>query len=298
MRVPLSWLREYVRVDADAARIADALSVSTAEVNTIERRGPADTELFVVGRVLTADKHPNADRLQLCQVDVGEGKPAQIVCGAWNFGAGATVAVARPGATLPNGLTLERRELRGEMSEGMILAEDEIDLGTDHSGIMLLAGRPRAGLAARRRAAARRGDPRRRAHRQPRRSPLRLRHRARGCRAPRRRAAADARHRSGAGRRRAARHPDRGPRRLPALRRPALPRRDDRRVAASGCRLGSATPASARSPTSSTSRTTSCSRSATRCTPSTSTRSTAGASSCAARRRGRSCGRSTAQRAS
>ena len=138
MRVPLSWLREYVRVDADAAQIADALSISAAEVNTIERRGPADTELFVVGRVVTADKHPNADRLQLCQVDVGEGKPAQIVCGAWNFGPGATVAVARPGATLPNGLTLERRELRGEMSEGMILAEDEVELGTDHSGIMLL----------------------------------------------------------------------------------------------------------------------------------------------------------------
>src|SRR5581483_1592997 len=138
MRVPLSWLREYVDVDADAATIAEALTISTAEVPTIERRGPADTTLFVVGRVLEADKHPNADRLQLCRVDVGEGKPAQIVCGAWNFGAGATVAVARPGATLPNGLTLERRELRGEMSEGMILAEDEIELGADHSGIIVL----------------------------------------------------------------------------------------------------------------------------------------------------------------
>jgi phenylalanyl-tRNA synthetase beta chain len=138
MRVPLSWLREYVNVDADAATIAEALTISAAEVPTIERRGPEDTTLFVVGRVLAADKHPNADRLQLCKVDVGEGEPAQIVCGAWNFGAGATVAVARPGATLPNGLTLERRELRGEMSEGMILAEDEIELGTDHTGIMLL----------------------------------------------------------------------------------------------------------------------------------------------------------------
>ena len=138
MRVPLSWLREYTDVDASAEEIADALSITAAEVNTIERRGPADTTGFVVGRVLTADKHPNADRLQLCTVDVGEGEPAQIVCGAWNFGAGATVAVARPGATLPNGLTLERRELRGQMSEGMILAEDEVDLGTDHNGIMLL----------------------------------------------------------------------------------------------------------------------------------------------------------------
>jgi phenylalanyl-tRNA synthetase beta chain len=138
VRVPLSWLREYVRVDADAARIADALSISTAEVPTIERRGPVDPSLFVVGRVLEAGKHPNADRLQLCRVDVGAGEPAQIVCGAWNFSAGATVAVALPGAALANGITLERRELRGAMSEGMILAEDEIELGTDHAGIIVL----------------------------------------------------------------------------------------------------------------------------------------------------------------
>jgi phenylalanyl-tRNA synthetase beta chain len=138
VRVPLSWLREYVRVDADAARIAEALSISTAEVPTIERRGPSDPSPFVVGRVLEAGKHPNADRLQLCRVDVGAGEAAQIVCGAWNFSAGATVAVALPGATLANGITLERRELRGAMSEGMILAEDEIELGTDHAGIIVL----------------------------------------------------------------------------------------------------------------------------------------------------------------
>ena len=88
---------------------------------------------------------------------------AQIVCGAWNFGAGATVAVALPGASCPNGLTLERRKLRGEVSEGMILAEDEIDLGTDHSRDHAPRRRARAGHAARRRAAARRGRPRGRA---------------------------------------------------------------------------------------------------------------------------------------
>jgi phenylalanyl-tRNA synthetase beta chain len=90
--------------------------------------------------VLEAEKHPNADRLQLTKVDVGEDRPYQIVCGAWNFGAGAKVAVALPGATLPNGVTLERRKLRGEVSEGMILAEDEVDLGADHDGIMVLDG--------------------------------------------------------------------------------------------------------------------------------------------------------------
>src|SRR4051795_13136742 len=139
MRVPMSWLREYVRTDATAEQIAQALSISTAEVNGIERRGVSgDLSLFRVGKVLEADKHPNADRLQLTKVDVGEAEPYQIVCGAWNFGAGATVAVALPGATVAGGLTLERRKLRGELSEGMILAEDEVGLGTDHAGIMLL----------------------------------------------------------------------------------------------------------------------------------------------------------------
>jgi phenylalanyl-tRNA synthetase beta chain len=139
LKVPLSWLREYVRTDATTEQIVHALSISSAEVNGVERHGvPGDLSLFKVGVVLEAEKHPNADRLQLTKVDVGEDKPYQIVCGAWNFGAGAKVAVALPGATLPNGLTLERRKLRGEVSEGMILAEDEVDLGADHDGIMVL----------------------------------------------------------------------------------------------------------------------------------------------------------------
>ena len=142
MRVPLSWLQEYVPVERPVREIADRLLVSTAELDKIETVGVADVDgnlgLFRVGRVLDAAKHPNADRLQLCQVDVGEGNPRQIVCGAWNFGAGATVAVALPGAVLPIGLELEQRKVRGELSDGMILAEDEVGLGTDHSGIMVL----------------------------------------------------------------------------------------------------------------------------------------------------------------
>jgi phenylalanyl-tRNA synthetase beta chain len=139
MKVPLSWLREYVRVDATTAEIAEALSVGAAEVDGIERIGvPGDLGFFRVGHVLEAAKHSGADRLQLTSVDVGEDRPYSIVCGAWNFGAGAKVAVALPGATLPNGLVLERRKLRGELSEGMILAEDELDLGVDHTGIIVL----------------------------------------------------------------------------------------------------------------------------------------------------------------
>jgi len=137
----MSWLREYVTVPVSTRELADRLVISSCEVDGIETRGVADLNgnlaLFRLGRVLEAAKHPNADRLQLCVVDVG-GEQRQIVCGAWNFGAGATVAVALPGAVLPNGLRLERRKVRGEESDGMILAEDEVDLGADHTGIMLL----------------------------------------------------------------------------------------------------------------------------------------------------------------
>ena len=142
MKVPLSWLREYVPVTVPTRELAERLVISSCEVDGISVRGVADLNgnlaLFRVGRVLEAAKHPNADRLQLCHVDIGEGEARQIVCGAWNFGAGATVAVALPGAVLPNGLQLERRKVRGELSDGMILAEDEVDLGTDHTGIMVL----------------------------------------------------------------------------------------------------------------------------------------------------------------
>jgi phenylalanyl-tRNA synthetase beta chain len=142
MRVPLSWLREYVPLEMPMAQLIERLSVTAAEALGVEQIGVADDGgnlgLFRVGKVLEAEKHPNADRLQRTQVDVGEGEPRSIVCGAWNFGAGATVAVALPGAVLPNGLTLERRKVRGEVSDGMILAEDEVALGEDHAGIMVL----------------------------------------------------------------------------------------------------------------------------------------------------------------
>jgi phenylalanyl-tRNA synthetase beta chain len=146
MKIPLSWLRDYVSVDATTAEIAEAISVGAAEVEDVAKVGvPGELDLFRVGHVLEAEKHPDADRLQLTSVDVGEDRPYSIVCGAWNFGAGANVAVALPGATLPGGLVLERRKLRGQVSEGMILAEDELDLGPDHSGIIVLDDELEAG---------------------------------------------------------------------------------------------------------------------------------------------------------
>ena len=142
MRVPLSWLREYVAFDVPARELAARLAISTCEVERISRRGVPDVDgnlgRFRVGRVLEAGKHPNADRLRLCQVDVGEPELRQIVCGAWNFDAGATVCVVLPGGILPGGLRIEQRKVRGERSDGMILSEQELELGPDHSGIIVL----------------------------------------------------------------------------------------------------------------------------------------------------------------
>jgi phenylalanyl-tRNA synthetase beta chain len=143
MRAPLSWLREYVTTSASPEEIARRLNVSSLEVERILDVGVPDLDgnlgRFLVGSVLDVAPHPNADRLRVCQVDVGEGDARQIVCGAWNFEAGATVAVALPGAQLPIlEVPLDERELRGQLSRGMILAEDEVGLGEDHAGIMVL----------------------------------------------------------------------------------------------------------------------------------------------------------------
>ena len=150
MRAPMSWLREYVTVDATTEEIAHRLAISALDVERVIDVGVPDVDgnlgRFLVGRVLEVEAHPNADRLRVCQVDVGEGDARQIVCGAWNFEAGATVAVALPGAFLPIfDQPLDERELRGQASRGMILAEDEVGLGDDHAGIMVLPDGPEPG---------------------------------------------------------------------------------------------------------------------------------------------------------
>ena len=138
MRVPVSWLHEYVAPDLPLRDLATRLAMTGTEVDRIHHHGVAAVEHFVVGRVLTADPHPDADRLRVCTVDVGEGEPSQIVCGAPNVAAGQTVAVARPGAVMPDGTTLKAAKLRGVVSAGMICAEDELGLGAEHAGIMVL----------------------------------------------------------------------------------------------------------------------------------------------------------------
>ncbi len=139
MRVPLSWLHDYVRPELAPAALAERLAMTGTEVERIETHGVAALEHFVVGRVLEASQHPDADRLRICLVDVGTGAPSQIVCGAPNVAAGQTVAVARPGAVMPDGTKLRKAKLRGQESNGMILAEDELEIGVEHDGIMVLA---------------------------------------------------------------------------------------------------------------------------------------------------------------
>jgi phenylalanyl-tRNA synthetase beta chain len=139
VRVPLEWLHEYCRPELSTFDLADRLAMTGTEVERVETHGVAGLENFVVGKVVEAGRHPDADRLSVCQVDTGDGEPSQIVCGAPNVAAGQTVAVARPGAVMPDGTKLKVAKLRGQASNGMILAEDEVGIGTEHNGIMVLA---------------------------------------------------------------------------------------------------------------------------------------------------------------
>jgi phenylalanyl-tRNA synthetase beta chain len=138
MRVPLTWLEQYVDPGLPLRELGDRLTMTGTKVEALHHHGVGSTDGFVVGRVLSAEQHPDADRLSVCMVDIGEAEPSQIVCGAPNVAAGQVVAVARPGAVMPDGTKLGKAKLRGVESAGMILAEDEVGIGTGHAGIMEL----------------------------------------------------------------------------------------------------------------------------------------------------------------
>jgi phenylalanyl-tRNA synthetase beta chain len=137
MKVPYSWLREYCDPGIEPAALADRLVMTGTEVERLDRVGPPSADGFVVGKVVKCEKHPKADRLSACMVDTGDGE-RPIVCGAPNVATGQTVAVALPGARMPNGEKLRKAKLRGIPSEGMILAADELEIGDDHEGILVL----------------------------------------------------------------------------------------------------------------------------------------------------------------
>lgn len=142
MRIPLAWLREYVDWPVDTRTLAHDLTMSGTKIEAVHG-GAADFEGVFVGKVLEQGRHPDADRLSLCKVEVG-GETFQIVCGAPNVRAGLTVAVAKIGARLPGDFKIRKSKIRGVVSEGMICSARELGLGQDSNGILELA----AGLAS------------------------------------------------------------------------------------------------------------------------------------------------------
>jgi phenylalanyl-tRNA synthetase beta chain len=142
MKAPLSWLREFVPIDLDVEELASRLALTGTEVERIAEVGvPGTTEnlsRFVVGKVLERVKHPDADKLSVCTVEVGDGSPRTIVCGAPNVAAGQTVAVVLPGGVLPEGTVIKEAKLRGVPSLGMILSEAELGLAAKSPGILVL----------------------------------------------------------------------------------------------------------------------------------------------------------------
>lgn len=141
MKVPMKWLKEYVDVDIPVEEYAHRMVMSGSEVEDVEKLGE-NMQNVVVGRVISLEKHPDADRLQVCQMDIGE-KVIQVVTGATNVSAGAVVPVAKVGAILPNGMQIKAGKLRGVDSFGMLCSAEELCLpeedeeGAEH-GILLL----------------------------------------------------------------------------------------------------------------------------------------------------------------
>ena len=136
MRVPLSWLGDHVDVDVSPEALADKLTFAGVEIETVERVGE-DLAGIVTARVLEVTGHPNADRLVLVRIDAG-GDDRSVVCGARNFAPGDVVPWAAPGAKLPGGIEVGRRQVRGEWSDGMLASARELGVFDDHSGILVL----------------------------------------------------------------------------------------------------------------------------------------------------------------
>ena len=136
MRAPLSWIREFTPVDAPVADIADALNQLGLEVEGIDEPG-REIGGVVVARIEAVVPHPDADRIRLADVDAGDG-PVRVVCGAPNIEPGMVVPFARVGAHLPGDFKIERRKIRGQVSEGMLCSARELGLGDDHAGILEL----------------------------------------------------------------------------------------------------------------------------------------------------------------
>jgi phenylalanyl-tRNA synthetase beta chain len=154
MKISYNWLKQFLQIDWEAKKTGELLTDLGLEVEGIETKESIKGSLkgIVVGKVLTCIQHPNADRLKITTVDVGSGEPLQIVCGASNIAVGQKVPVATIGTTLYDakgeGFKIKKGKIRGEESHGMICAEDELGLGSDHDGIMVLNESLKVGASA------------------------------------------------------------------------------------------------------------------------------------------------------
>ncbi len=137
MRVSMNWLKELVDVEIPARELAERLDMTGTAVEAVHETGEA-LDGVVVGLIMARERHPEADRLWVTSVDVGDGVPRTIVCGAQNFEAGDKVPVALPGAVLPGGFEIKKARLRGVVSEGMNCSARELGIGDDHEGLMIL----------------------------------------------------------------------------------------------------------------------------------------------------------------
>jgi len=137
MRVPLGWLAEWVDLPSSVEELEERLTMGGLEIEEILQTGP-DLSGLRVGHVVEHSRHPDADRLSVCRVDIGDEEPLEVVCGASNVAAGQKVAVATHGTVLPGGEQVKRAKIRGVRSNGMICSDREMNLGDDHEGIRVL----------------------------------------------------------------------------------------------------------------------------------------------------------------
>ncbi len=138
MKFSVNWLREFVDLPKDPEEIAEVLTRAGVEIENIEARG-VNVDQVIVSQITASSRHPNADRLTVCEVDDASGTKRQIVCGATNYKVGDKVPLALPGAKLPNGSEIRKSKLRGVESEGMLCSPIELGLGEDASGLLILS---------------------------------------------------------------------------------------------------------------------------------------------------------------
>jgi phenylalanyl-tRNA synthetase beta chain len=145
MKFSLNWLRTFVDLPPDSEEIADLLTRAGVETENIETRG-ANVEKVIVSQIIASSRHPNADRLTVCEVDDGSGTKRKVVCGATNYKVGDKVPLALPGTKLPNGTEIRKSNLRGVESEGMLCSPIELGLGEDASGLLILSPDAKVGV--------------------------------------------------------------------------------------------------------------------------------------------------------